>query len=189
MKGWILSMGAALALTSAMSTVAGQAQVNEAKGIVKQFAGQLKGELQGAMKAGGPVRAIEVCNKKAPAIAHSLSEQTGWRVGRTSLKLRNSGNAPDDWERQVLEQFETDKAAGKDVKTLVHSAVVEHEGTRTFRFMKAIPTGKVCLNCHGGDTVKPEVEARLAELYPNDRARGFAQGDIRGAFTLSKPLD
>ncbi len=53
--------------------------------------------------------------------------------------------------------------------------------------MKAVPTGKVCLSCHG-ETVAPEVEQKLAELYPDDKARGYKEGDIRGAFVVVKPL-
>jgi hypothetical protein len=54
--------------------------------------------------------------------------------------------------------------------------------------MSAIPTKKICLECHGAN-LAPEVAARLDALYPEDRARGFKIGDIRGAFTLSKSLD
>ncbi len=36
--------------------------------------------------------------------------------------------------------------------------------------------------------MKEPVKAKLAELYPDDRATGYKEGDIRGAFTLSKPL-
>lgn len=165
------------------------ADVEQAKGLVKQFATQLQSELKAAMKAGGPVKAIGVCHERAPAIAASLSEQSGWKVARTSLKTRNPGNAPDDWERAVLEEFEAAKAAGKDPKMLVKAETVTVDGAKTFRFMKAIPTGEVCLACHGGDSVAPATEARLAELYPQDAARGFKVGDIRGAFTLSKRLD
>lgn len=43
-------------------------------------------------------------------------------------------------------------------------------------------------NCHGGDQVKPEVEARLAELYPCNQARGFEMGQMRGVLTLTKVL-
>jgi excinuclease UvrABC helicase subunit UvrB len=54
--------------------------------------------------------------------------------------------------------------------------------------MKAIPTAeKPCLACHG-KTLAPQVAARLKELYPDDRATGYAAGEIRGAITLSRPL-
>jgi len=159
----------------------------EGRKIVKSFFVELKGELGKAMKAGGPVNAVQVCRIKAPAISMDVGEKTGWRVARTSLKLRNPGNTPDAWERKVLESFEARQAGGEDVKKMEHVEIVAVDGQRTFRYMKAIPTAELCVNCHGSE-VKPEVEARLKELYPADRARGFKVGDIRGAFTLSKPM-
>jgi hypothetical protein len=72
---------------------------------------------------------------------------------------------------------------------LEHHEVVEQDGKKVFRWMKAIPTAKVCLNCHGGDTVAAPVEAKLKELYPTDQARGYSVGDIRGAFTITQPMN
>ncbi len=159
----------------------------EAKGIIKSFATQLQGELQAAIKEGGPVKAIAVCQERAPAIAADLSEQSGWSVGRTSLKTRNPQNAPDEWERGALEQFEARKAGGEALDKMAFAEVVETESGQSFRLMKAIPTGEVCLACHG-TAITPEVIAALNKRYPNDEARGFTIGDIRGAFTLSKPM-
>ena len=61
------------------------------------------------------------------------------------------------------------------------------DGQRTFRYMKAIGTQPVCTVCHG-TSIAPEVTARLDALYPEDRARGFAVGDIRGAFSITQPV-
>lgn len=166
--------------------------VEESKAVVKDFAGQLQGELGRAMKAGGPVAAIEVCNKKAPAIAASLSEKHGMEVARTSLKTRNSANAPDAWETDVLKQFEQRRAEGESPAEMAHFEVIEKDGKKHFRFMKAIgmpPLSSMpCLKCHG-ENLDPAVTARLDELYPQDQARGYKAGQIRGAFTLSKPLN
>ena len=161
--------------------------LSEARQAAKALGGRLKGEVMKSMKAKGPVGTIDFCSRRAPEIAREVSQQTGWEVGRTSLKYRNPANRPDDWERQVLESFEARKAAGEPVKTLEHGEVVELDGRKYYRYMKAIPTGKPCLNCHGAE-VKPGVEQALKRLYPEDRARGFKLGDIRGAFTLRKAL-
>jgi hypothetical protein len=184
-----LFLGISLATMSA-GTMAEEVapEVAEARAIVKQFFGTLKGELQAAMKAGGPLTAVQVCNVRAPQITESVAADSGWDVARTSLKLRNPGNAPDEWETAVLVSFEERKAEGADVKTMEQVEIVEEDGQRTFRYMKAIPTGDVCLKCHGGSEVAAETEARLLELYPEDKARGYQLGDIRGAFTLSKQL-
>jgi predicted Zn-dependent protease len=88
----------------------------------------------------------------------------------------------------VLRNFEASAAAGEDPNKIEFSAVVDQQGQRTYRYMKAIPTAeKPCLACHG-KTLAPQVAARLKELYPDDRATGYAAGEIRGAFTLSRPL-
>lgn len=190
-NGKILIAGLALGLiTPVLAGPPGpeQARILESRKVVKQFMGRLKGELQQAMRAGGPVRAIEVCRVKAPAIAGEMSQQTGWRVGRTSLKVRNPNNAPDAWERRVLEAFEARKARGEDVRKLEHAEIVAVNGKKQFRYMKAIPTGKICLKCHGAK-LDPAVAQTLAQFYPQDKARGFRVGDIRGAFTITQPLD
>jgi hypothetical protein len=161
----------------------------EARGIVKSFFSALKGELVGALEAGGPVEAIAVCNERAPALADEAAAASGWQVARTSLRLRNPDNAPDAWESAVLRNFDARAAAGEELAKIEFSAVVDQQGQRSYRYMKAIPTAeKPCLACHG-KAIAPNVAARLAELYPDDQATGYAAGEIRGAFTLSKPLD
>ena len=164
------------------------ALVAEARGVVQQFSGTLGKALKSALETGGPVAAIEVCNLKALGIAEQVGGATGWRVGRTAFKLRNPKNAPDDWEKGVLISFASRAAAGEDITKVEQTEVVERDGHRTFRFMKAIPTAELCVTCHGA-SLKPEIQARLKELYPADQATGFAVGDLRGAFTLSKRLD
>ena len=128
----------------------------ESRALIMSFAKRLKAELVGAIKAGGPESAIPVCHTAAPEIAKEKSEEKGWSVGRTALKLRNPSNAPDPWERSVLVKFEEKLGQGADVATLEHYETTEEDGRRVFRYMKAIPTQKPCLTCHG-----PNVSASL----------------------------
>lgn len=161
--------------------------IAESRAAIKQFGGALKEALQTAMREGGPVAAIAVCNVEAPAIAASASAAHNLEIGRTSLKLRNPANAPDDWEKGVLLSFEKRLEAGQDPATIDQAEVVREDGRKVLRYMKAIPTADLCLACHGTD-IGPGVAAKLNELYPEDRARGFSVGDIRGAFTIRRPL-
>jgi len=161
----------------------------EAKALVKEFAGTLKGELEAAMKAGGPTKAVSVCQDRAPAIAKDIATRSGWEVGRVSLKARNPQlDTPDAWEQQVLTRFDQRQAAGEPVDTMAVAEVVQSDGAKQFRFMKAIPTGEPCLACHGS-SITPEVAAALDQAYPEDRARGYAVGDVRGAVSLSKTIE
>ena len=56
----------------------------ESRAVTMEFMQTLKGELQAAIKAGGPVNAIQVCNTRAPEIATGFSDKKGWVVARTS---------------------------------------------------------------------------------------------------------
>jgi len=167
-------------------------RAKESQAVVKQFFGQLKGELGKAMKSGGPLKAIEVCNAVAPAIAKQQSEKHGWKVARTSLKTRNPANAPDAWERAVLKKFEERAAAGENPAKMAYYETVEQDGKKVFRFMKAIgmpPLNKApCLKCHG-ENIEPKIAAKLDQLYPQDMARGYKPGMIRGAFTITQPME
>ncbi len=163
------------------------AQLEEkAQNLAAQLAMQLKARLQNAMEAGGPAHAITACNVSAPQIAEELSTG-GWQVGRTSLKLRNPTNNPDEWERLTLLEFEQQLASGTPAASL-HASTVEtdEEGTR-YRYMKAIPIGGVCMACHG-EAISEDVQSALAEKYPQDAAIDYKPGDLRGAFTMTKIL-
>ena len=165
------------------------ADVVAARQIVKRFAGELQGELKKAVGDEGFEHAIGVCKDAAPRIAAKLSAETGWRVGRTALRLRNPANAPDSVEREVLREFLERAAAGEPLAKMETTLEqIGAEARKTFRYMKAIPTGELCLTCHGGD-VDPELAARIRAAYPEDKATGFKLGELRGAFTLTKSLD
>jgi hypothetical protein len=154
---------------------------------VQEFRGLFLAELQKAMQQGGLSAAIEVCHRTAPDIAASVSSKTGWDVGRTALKVRNPKNSPDEWEREVLESFEAREAKGEDLERMEHYEVVEQDGSKVFRYMKAIPMGEPCMGCHGTN-IDPAVDAKLKQWYPQDEARGFKPGDLRGAFTITQPM-
>lgn len=177
-----------VAATSSHATDTGvdQARVNAARAASAALGGGLLTELKAAFETGGPTAAIQVCNQKAPEIASGISQKQNMQVGRTSLKIRNPANAPDAWEKTVLEDFAKRKAAGEDPAKIEHYAVAGNE----LRYMKAIaiPANASCLVCHG-ESLDPAVRARLKELYPSDQATGYRVGDLRGAFTVRQRLD
>ncbi len=181
-----LSVAAMPTQTGTSTDEAVTAQLQDYKATMQAFGKTLKGELQAAMKAGGPMAAVQVCNERAPEIAANLNAESGHTLRRTSLKPR--ATAATDWERAVLEDFEARQAAGTPVGEIAWHEVKEVDGEKQLRFMQAIATEGVCLTCHGQD-VDPKLKAEIDRLYPDDQATGFEEGDIRGAFSVTAALD
>ncbi len=188
MRKYTVTLIILLLSSYAVNAAENERLTNETRGAMKALGSELKATLQAAMKSEGPLKAIAVCNVKAPELARKVSNEKGMEVGRTSLKTRNEMNTPDPWELSVLNQFEHRKAEGEPVDRIEYSEITRQNGNRVFRYMKAIPTDDVCLMCHGKQIAEP-LSAELRKLYPNDRATGFSKGDIRGAFTVTKILD
>ncbi|MDH4094852.1 MAG: DUF3365 domain-containing protein [Betaproteobacteria bacterium] len=162
----------------------------EGRKVAGQFARDLGGELRRELEATGPMRAIIVCKFSAPEVASSLSRMTGWRVSRVSLRTRNPAlGQPDLWEQRVLAEFDRRAQGGEKAETLEFGEVVVEPGGRFFRYMKALPVERTCLQCHGpAEALSPVVKERLASDYPFDKATGYSVGQVRGAVTIKRPL-
>jgi hypothetical protein len=177
-----------MALACAAAAHAGggaDARIAKARAAIKGLGDGLKGQLMAAIEAGGPASAIGVCKTMAPELAREASAAHGVTVRRTALELRNPENAPDAFERRVLEEFLAKAAAGADVAALDHAeSETGAAGRPVLRYMKAIPmAGEPCGLCHGA-AVDPALAAEIGRLYPADRATGFKPGEVRGAFSV-----
>ena len=136
--------------------------------------GPFKANLMQAFSTGmqeGPVSAISVCRDEAPGIATRLSVD-GVRMGRSSHKLRNPDNAPPEWLVPVLDAYVGGDSQGPQVVELADGR---------HGYAEPIMMQGMCVMCHGSN-LQPAVAARTAELYPEDQATGFAEGDLRGVF-------
>jgi hypothetical protein len=149
----------------------------------------LGGELKAAMTAGGPAMAIGVCKERAPKIAAEAAQRTGFSIRRVSPKNRNPKAVPDAWEAEAQASLEKRLAAGEKPETLDMSAIVDTPDGKVFRYAKALPTQALCLNCHGDpDKLSPEVKAKLAAEYPDDKAVGYSVGMLRGVLSVRKAM-
>jgi hypothetical protein len=126
----------------------------------------------------------------APNLAGDVSRQSGWRVSRVSLKVRNPLlGTPDAWEAAALADFDKRAASGEDPAKLEKSEIVSEGGRQFQRYIKALPVQGPCLACHGGpNEISEAVKGKLAAQYPHDQATGYALGQIRGGLTVKRPL-
>ncbi|HIM73037.1 MAG TPA: DUF3365 domain-containing protein [Alphaproteobacteria bacterium] len=158
------------------------------RAAVKSLAKNIKGYLKAALDASISVEEkLFMCKAGASEATSQEVDERQFSVGRTSLRVRNPENTPDEWEHAILEKFQARKDAGEKISNLEHAEMVDANGHTRFRYMKAIPVGQVCVMCHG-KALDLEVIAALDKIYPNDQARGFEIGEIRGAFTIAQPI-
>ncbi len=161
--------------------------LEEARSLATSVPPKLLAVLTAEIAKGGPEGAIAACREEAPKLAKAASESSGWSVRRVSLRNRNPKAVPDAWERAVLEDFDRRAAAGADLKTLEKGELVGEGADRRYRYMKALPTQPLCLQCHGAEAeLSPAVREKLRALYPRDRATGYGVNQVRGAMTLSR---
>ncbi len=163
--------------------------VTEARQVASTVPPKLLQVLTEEISKGGPESAVAVCSQKAPQMARTASEQTGWNIRRVSLRQRNPKAAPDAWERAALEEFDRRAAGGESPAALEKWEVVATADHKEYRYMKALAVQQICLACHGAtDKLTPEVTKQLKTLYPNDQGTGYALGQIRGAMTIRKAM-
>ncbi|MCP5233201.1 MAG: DUF3365 domain-containing protein [Zoogloeaceae bacterium] len=181
---------AMIALAAAPAFASDEAALlDEARGVASSIPPKLLAVLKAEIEKGGPEGAMVVCREKAPEMAKAASEKTGWKIRRVSLKNRNPKAVPDAWEQAALEDFDRRAAAGESPAKLEKAELVTEGDSKSYRYMKALPTQPLCLECHGSSAdISPAVKAKLAELYPDDKAVGYSVGQIRGAMTIRKPL-
>jgi membrane fusion protein (multidrug efflux system) len=154
-------------LSSSTPDAAARARAAAAVAGLKQA---LVAELTAAIAQGGPENAIEVCRVRAPAIAQAAS-QSGLSIGRTSHKLRNPANVAPEWVAPLLAAYVAGERANEPTAVVL-------DGGRT-GYVEPLATAPMCLACHG-ESIEPAVAAKLAALYPDDRATGFRAGELRG---------
>jgi hypothetical protein len=184
----ILLAGAALTVPFAVTLAHAndEALISEARMVATALPPKLIVALQEEIKKSGPEGAIPVCKDMAPKMAAEISQQTGWKIKRVSLKTRNDARAiPDSWEKAALEDFDKRAAAGESPAKLEKGEKVGNE----FRYVKALPVQALCLSCHGPtDQLSPAIKAAIGQNYPNDRATGYSEGQIRGVISVRKTL-
>jgi hypothetical protein len=163
-------------------------QASEKKAI--SFMQELGAAFKKEMAEGGPVGTVSVCSELAPEISGRMSRETGWQITRVGTRVRNPLlGMPDAWEQKALMDFEKRSLRGEDIEKMSFSEVVSEPAGKFFRYMKAIDVKPQCIACHGPeDRITPAVREILQERYPQDKATGYKAGDLRGAFSIKRPL-
>tara|TARA_Y100000052_G_C2955125_1_gene89571 strand:- start:1614 stop:2219 length:606 start_codon:yes stop_codon:yes gene_type:complete len=161
--------------------------IGRATEAASRLQSELRTELMTAIKADGPAAAVQVCAERAPALAETISLDTGYQISEMTLSGSGVGHSPDAWESHVMVVFEEALASRVNPKFMEHSEVVLNDnGVAEFRWMKPIFAGQSSAVCHEAD-----VEAAAARLLADgaQSASDAEAGDLRGAYTVRKALE
>ena len=170
----------ALATTLPVTADTGELEHFGDKGakLLQPFQQQLQSALQEGMRE-GPVEAIRVCQLQAPEIVERVTPGD-IMMGRTSHRVRNPDNAPLEWQEEILAHYLDNPGNFEPMQKRIDDTRVAHA--------QPIRTEGLCLSCHGTD-LDEDVQGKLDELYPEDEATGFSEGDFRGIFWVTMPDD
>jgi len=137
---------------------------------VNAMASEMLGEMEAAMETGDSAKGIAVCRDMAPLIAASISEHFGIKIGRTAYYLRNPDNTPPEWANELVLARSSDPAF-----------LVGPEGE--LGALLPIRLKAECQMCHGpAELIDADIQAAIAEHYPEDQGVDFAEGALRGWF-------
>lgn len=152
------------------------------KSIASATFAALSEKLTGAIEEQGISGAVEYCNIAAMPLVDSLSKVNQATVRRTSLRTRNPKNTPDNWERGILVDFEKKMLNGEEPKP-----VVKLIDNQTVAFAAPIKMLPLCVKCHGeiGSDIEAGDYLTIKNLYPEDEAFGFKEGQLRGMWSIT----
>lgn len=115
------------------------------------------------------------CSTVAMGVGTIFAEMTDYLIKPTHISYRNDNNAPDDFERDVLNKFE------QEPERTEYWATAEIDGKTAFRYMTVLKIDESCLSCHGNPKGEYDVSG-----YPKE---GYELGELGGALSLIMPMD
>lgn len=131
-----------------------------------------------ATKSGGPGFAVAFCNEKAMALTDSLGLVYNCTIQRISDRNRNPANRLSEEDAEIIASFPASLAASPQL-------VVQNQNHVYFKPIKiAMPA---CLSCHGteGKDIDAKTLGIIKQKYPEDKATGYKEGDLRGWWKIT----
>ena len=158
------------------------ALINQGNMIAQKAGLSLQKALKEAISEGGLEYAIAFCNVEALPITDSVSKTESVEIKRLAKKYRNPLNETDSIESEIYKTYILDWLSGKPLKPRIIPDESHHPV-----YYNPIYVGALCLNCHGevGTNINPDLAGTISELYPDDKATDFKQGQIRGMWAIT----
>lgn len=169
--------------TDTETTVEVKEEVNyleAGKELALETKSNLGKNLATAITEKGSEGAVEFCNIQAIPITDSMSLVLGAQIKRVSDQPRNPDNQANEAELAYINKWKEAHANGTNLPPLLTEVDQKMIG------YYPITTNQMCLQCHG--TPEKEINkatlAKIAKLYPADKATGYKIDELRGLFVV-----
>jgi hypothetical protein len=110
--------------------------------------------------------------------AKEIGRKNGWVVQQLAKKYRNPAHKLDAEAETLHEKFVNQPEL---TDTWIRTV---RDNTEGWRYARRITVESSCLACHGPEEKRP---AFVKKGYPDDRAYGFEDGDLRGLYSVFVP--
>lgn len=133
-----------------------------------------------AIRSKGTEHALSFCSTRAIPLTDSIAVSVNASIKRVSDKNRNPINKANATELEYIHESKKVLANKQTIKPKLISTDTQHIA------YYPIVTNSMCLQCHG----QPEKDMTIAslsainQLYPEDKATGYAAGELRGIWVV-----
>jgi hypothetical protein len=178
----VLVFMAMLSCDNSLTDKEKQEYSDKGKEIAQASFNALSEKLTEQMKMGGTAQAIPFCNIEAMPLTQQLSAKYNVAIKRTSNKLRNQKNKPTERELEIINNYHKLISDNKEIMP-----IVEVDINNIKHFYTPIIVKANCLVCHGkpDEFVTMKTDSIIKSLYPNDKAVGYNEGDLRGIWSIT----
>ncbi|MBA2500416.1 MAG: DUF3365 domain-containing protein [Chitinophagaceae bacterium] len=123
---------------------------------------------------------VNAINEKAFPLTDSMTRVLKASIKRVSDKPRNINNLANSNESAHIQTFKESLAKGEQPEPVI----MEINGKMVGHY--AIITNKICLQCHGvlNKDILPQTLSKIKNLYPEDKATGYAENQVRGLWVV-----
>ncbi|MDF1546319.1 MAG: DUF3365 domain-containing protein [Bacteroidales bacterium] len=136
--------------------------------------------LQVAINTNGTENALEFCSEKAYPLTDSMAVALNISIKRVSDKPRNQKNAANKAELEYISLFKKNIENNEKI-----TPQLKENGAKIIAYYPII-SNEMCLLCHGkpNEHIKSEVQSKINNLYPHDKATGYDKNQVRGIWVV-----
>lgn len=154
---------------------------------IERVGGMLVGEVNWMLAKNPPGRAADLLHlRNFTPLKPVEGQPIVTAIKRTSLRVRDPANAPDEADLLALKLIEAQMNEGESPPELLVQHIEKAGLPSEWRVYRPIGISSRCLVCHGDKEQIPlEVQAVLELRYPSDRATGYTSNQWRGVIRIS----